>query len=117
MEKNWVKSVLARDTAALEKVLATDLIYAHASGVVDTKQSYIAKIKGGKQVYKSLEQRKMTVKMHGETAVTQCWARVTGVNPQGPFDDKIMMLHVWIKKAGAWQLAGHQTARVDALPD
>lgn len=117
LDKSWVKAVLSRDFSALDKMLAPDLIYGHASGVVDTKQTYIEKLKSGKQVYRTLEQRKMSVRLHGDAAITHSWARVTGVNPAGPFDDKIMMIHVWVKKGGTWRLAGHQTTRVDKLPE
>ena len=116
LDKSWSSAILAKDTAALDKLLDADLVYAHASGVVDTKPQYLTKIKSGRQLYKTFEQRKVSVKMHGDTAVTQSWARVTGVNQDGPFDDKIMLLHVWMKKGAAWRLVAHQTARVDKLP-
>lgn len=117
LDKAWIKAVLNRDLSALDKLLAPDLIYGHASGVVDTKQTYIEKLRSGKQVYRTLEQRKVSVRMHGDAAITHSWTRVTGVNPAGPFDDRIMMIHVWVKKGAAWQLAGHQTTRVDKLPE
>jgi ketosteroid isomerase-like protein len=116
LDAAWVKAVLSRDLAALDRLLAGDLIYAHASGVVDTKSQYIDKLRSGRQVYKTLEQKNISVRLHGDTGVTHSWVRVTGVNPQGAFDDKIMMLHVWVKKGPAWQLAAHQTTRVDKLP-
>lgn len=116
LEKSWVKAVVARDFAALDRMISPEIVYGHASGVVDTKAQWLDKQRSGRQVYKSLEQRGIVVKLHGNTAVTHCFARVTGVNPQGPFDDKIMMLHVWVQRGGAWQLAAHQTARVDKLP-
>ncbi|MBL8210818.1 MAG: nuclear transport factor 2 family protein [Bryobacterales bacterium] len=117
LEKSWQKAIVAKDTATLGKLLADDLFYGHASGVLDTKTAYIDKIKSGRQKYASFEQRALKIKLHGDTAVTHSWVRVTGVNQDGPFDDKIMMLHVWVKKPAGWQLAGHQTARVDKLPE
>jgi ketosteroid isomerase-like protein len=117
LDKAWIKAVLAKDMAGLDKILADDLIYGHASNVVDTKASYTEKIKGGKQVYKLMEQRKVTVKIFGTTGITQSWLHVTGVNPAGPFDDKVMMLHVWVKSGTGYRLAAHQTAKVDKLPD
>jgi ketosteroid isomerase-like protein len=117
LDKQWADAIQKRDAAFLDKILTNDLVYAHASGVVDTKATYIAKIKEGKQVYKSVDRMKITVNLYGaDTAVTHCWMRVTGVNPQGPFDDKVMMMHTWIKQGGNWKLAAHQTTRVDKLP-
>ena len=117
LDETWRKAVLAKDTAALDKLLAPDLVYAHATGIVDTKQTYLDKIKSGRQNYKSMELRQPSVRVYGDAIVTHSWMRVTGVNQAGPFDDKVMMLHVWVKKSnGAWQLAGHQTTKVDKLP-
>jgi ketosteroid isomerase-like protein len=117
MEKAWVSAVLKKDIAALDSLLSKDLLYGHASNVLDTKDSYLGKLKSGAQVYRTMEQRKLQVRMHGATAVTHSWMHVTGTNPQGEFDDRIMMLHVWVKQGRGWKLAGHQTARVDKLPD
>lgn len=116
LEKRWVKAILTRDAAALDALLMDGLVYAHASGVVDTKASYIEKIRGGRQKYASLEQRKMTVRQYGDCALMHCWAHVTGVNPAGNFDDKVMMMHTWVQTKAGWRLAGHQTTKVDELP-
>ena len=116
LDKNWVKAVLAKDFAALDRMYTDDIVYAHASGVVDTKASYMEKVKSGKQVYKAMDQRKVSVRLHGDAAITHSWMRVTGVNAQGPFDDKVMMVHLWVMKNGQWRLAAHQTTRVDQMP-
>jgi ketosteroid isomerase-like protein len=116
LDKRWSDAIIKQDTAALDKLLASDLVYGHASGVLDTKATYLSKIKEGKQVYKSFDQRSVTVNLYKDSAVTHSWARVTGINPQGNFDDKIMMLHIWVKQGNEWRLAAHQTARVDKLP-
>ncbi|MCS7025367.1 MAG: nuclear transport factor 2 family protein [Bryobacteraceae bacterium] len=116
LDRAWRDAVVQRDFARLDQLLAPDLIYAHASGVVDTKQSYLEKLRSGKQIYRTLEQHKVSVRIHGEAAITHSWVHVTGTNPAGPFDDKVMMLHVWVKKGTSWLLAAHQTTRVEALP-
>lgn len=116
LDKAWSKAILARDAAALEKLLDKDLIYAHSTGIVDTKAEYIEKIRSGRQVYKTFEQKNVSVRVRGDSAVTHSWARITGVNQAGNFDDKLMILHTWVKSPGGWQLVAHQTTRVDKLP-
>lgn len=118
LDTAWGKAIVAKDAAKLEKLLDDGLIYGHASGVVDTKKSYLDKIRSGKQNYKSLEQFKVTVRMleGGSSALTHSWLHVTGVNPAGPFDDKVMLLHVWSKRGNDWKLIAHQTAKVDSIP-
>jgi ketosteroid isomerase-like protein len=113
VEKNWASKVLAADTAALDRMMADDIIYAHASGVIDTKASYLEKLKSKRQVYKTLEhQKKLETRMHGDTAITHGVIRVTGINPAGNFDDTVMMIHVWVKRGGEWKLAAHQTTKI-----
>lgn len=116
LDKQWSDAIVKGDTATLDKMLANDLVYAHATGIVDTKASYIAKIKERRQVYKSFEQRNPVVNLYKDSAVTFSWVRVTGTNQAGVFDDKIMLIHFWVKQNGAWRLAGHQTTKVDKLP-
>lgn len=111
-EKNWASKVLARDVKALEKIVADDLIYAHSTGIIDTKQTYLAKIGEGRQVYTKVEHQKIETRLHGSSAITHCIMRMMGTNPAGPFDDKVMMMHVWVKKGAHWVLAAHQTTRI-----
>jgi len=116
LDKQWSDAIVKSDTATLEKLLAPGLVYAHATGIIDTKTSYIAKIKERRQVYKSFEQRNPIVNIYTDAAVTFSHVRVTGANQAGPFDDKIMLIHFWVKQNNAWRLAAHQTTKVDKLP-
>jgi ketosteroid isomerase-like protein len=116
LDKQWSNAIVKGDTATLDKLLASDLVYAHATGIVDTKTSYINKIKERRQVYKSFEQRNPTVNIYKDSAVTFSWVRVTGTNAAGAFDDKIMLMHFWVKQNNAWRLVAHQTTKVDKLP-
>ena len=116
LDRLWRESILKKDFAAVEKMLGDDLIYAHATGIIDTKTSYMAKLRSGKQLYRTMAQQNLSVRQHGDTVVTHSWMHVTGVNQAGEFDDKVMLLHVWVKKGGHWVMAGHQTAKVDKMP-
>lgn len=116
LDKQWSDAIVKGDTATLDKLLTDDLVYAHATGIVDTKASYIAKIKERRQVYKSFERRNPVVNLYKDSAVTFSWVRVTGTNQSGAFDDKIMLIHFWVKQNNAWRLAAHQTTKVDKLP-
>jgi ketosteroid isomerase-like protein len=111
-EKKWAAAIVAKDGATLEKLLGDGLIYAHSTGVVDSKKSYIAKVTSGKQRYEGAEYKDETVKLYGTTAVGHGHMRMWGVNQNGKFDDLVMVLHVWVKTAGGWQLAAHQTTKL-----
>jgi ketosteroid isomerase-like protein len=118
LDSVWATAIMGKDVSQLELLLADDLIYGHASGVLDTKSSYIEKVASGKQIYNSLEQKNIRIRLLGsDAAVSHSWMHVTGTNANGPFDDKVMMLHVWTKRDNSWKLLGHQTAKVDEIPD
>jgi len=112
MERAWVQAITTRDAAILANLLDDQLIYAHATGIVDTKQEYIAKVTSGRQKYEGVDHESTDVRLFGDTAVVHARMHMWGVNPAGKFDDRLMMMHVWVKKGGAWQLVAHQTARL-----
>ncbi len=111
-EKAWAVAVTAGDNAALERMLADQLIYAHASGAVETKDEYLKRLRAGAQKYDTVDHQTMTVRMYGEAAVVHANMRMVGTSNQRAFDDRVMMLHLWVKQGPAWRLAAHQTTRL-----
>jgi ketosteroid isomerase-like protein len=111
-EKAWAAAVVAKDYTKLESMLTPDLIYAHSTGIIDDKTQYLTKMKTGKQMYAGIEHTSTTVRLHGDSAIAHSKVRMHGTNATGPFDDKLMMIHVWVKSKGKWLLAGHQTTRL-----
>ncbi len=111
-EKGWAAAVVARDYAKLDRVLNNRLIYAHSTGVIETKSDYLGKLKSGKQRYDVIDHQKMEVRVHGNAAVVHSLVRMQGESATGPFDNKLMMIHTWVKSGGAWQLAAHQTTKL-----
>ena len=45
LEDERYAAMLAKDVAALERLLHPDLVYMHSSGIADTKASYIAGVR------------------------------------------------------------------------
>ncbi|MBL0159301.1 MAG: nuclear transport factor 2 family protein [Bryobacterales bacterium] len=111
-EKAWGAALVARDGAALEKIYTPELIYAHSTGKVETKAQYMERLKGGKQRYDSVTHESTQVVRYGDSAVAHSIARMTGRNDAGPFDDHLMILHLWVRQGGGWRLAAHQTTKI-----
>ena len=111
-EKAWAAAVEKQDFAKLDAVLHDDLIYAHSTGVIETKGEYLGKLRKGTARYDGIEHHKTTVREHGDSAVAHSIVRMHGENSSGPFDNRLMMIHVWVKDGGAWRLAAHQTTRL-----
>jgi len=112
-EKSWAAAVVARDYAALERILHGDLIYAHSTGVIETKGEYVGKLKSNTQRYDVLDHQKTTVKVHGNSAVAHSTVIMKGQSGDRPFDNRLMMIHLWVKESGQWRLAAHQTTQLD----
>lgn len=111
-EKEFSRAIQAKDTAALEVLLAPDIIYAHATGNIETRQQYLDRLKGGKQRYDSYTQEKIKIVPYGNSVVSHLSVRITGQNDAGAFNDHVLMMHHWVKVKGKWVLASHQTAKI-----
>jgi ketosteroid isomerase-like protein len=111
-EKAWATAVTSDDFDTLEKVLSEDVIYAHSTGVIESKSQYLGKLKGGTQKYEVIDHKKTTVKPFGDAAAAHSIVVMQGTNANGPFDHRLMMMHLWVKKDGQWRLAAHQTTRL-----
>lgn len=111
-EKAWAAAVAAKDFNALNAMLADNLIYAHSTGNVESKQVYLGNMKKGTQVYSSITHESTKVVSYGNTAVAHSNVSMKGTNAQGPFDNHLMMMHFWVKQGGKWMLAAHQTTKL-----
>jgi ketosteroid isomerase-like protein len=111
-EKAWGEAMVRGDLAALERIFAPRLIYAHATGIIQSKQGFLESLRSGKRKYESLTFEKITVVEYGKSAVTHSIYRVVGRSEAGPFNDHVMALHCWTREKGAWRLAAHQTTKL-----
>lgn len=111
-DQRWATAVKGGDTAALERMYTSGLIYAHATGKVEDKAQYIERLKSGKQKYNDVIIENSKVVAYGDSAVSHSTVRTIGTNDSGPFNDHVMMMHVWVKQNGQWRLAAHQTTKV-----
>ena len=88
------------------------LIYAHSTGIVDSKKDYIAKVTSGRQLYVGADHNSMTIRSYGDTVIVHANMHVWGANQAGKFDDVVMAMHTWVKRSGKWQLVAHQTTKI-----
>ncbi len=111
-EKAWAEAVVKKDVAALEKIYTPALIYAHSTGNIDDVTRYVTRLKEGKQRYDNVIHESTKVVVYGNAAVAHSIARTIGQNDAGPFNDHLMMMHLWVKQGKTWRLAAHQTTKI-----
>jgi hypothetical protein len=102
------------DVPALDKLLADDLTYVHASGKVDTKSSFLDAIRSDQLHYISWQARAMHIRVLGDTAVLdgEYLVRVIDrrVKPE-PSDVNLFILSVYARRNGRWQQIAWQSTR------
>ncbi len=69
LERKRFAAQVSKDFDFLEKIFADDLVYTHSNAKVDNKISYIASIKDGKSVYKSVDLQEISVREYNKIAV------------------------------------------------
>jgi ketosteroid isomerase-like protein len=111
-EASFRAAILARDVNALDALFAPKIVYAHATGKIETKAMYLDRLKEGKQRYDSYTAERNDIVVYGDSAMSHLTVRVTGRNDAGAFNDHVLMLHHWVKEKGKWRLVSHQTAKI-----
>ena len=117
-QKERMQAMVRGDVEALGRLLADDLTYTHASGVIDTKASLVSSIQSGKLKYKSIDPGQPRVRVYGNTAVLTGTATVQVESTMaGPAPFQIHFTDVYVKKgAGPWQAVAWQSTRPPAPP-
>jgi ketosteroid isomerase-like protein len=111
-EQAWAKAATENDQAALANVLAPKLVYTHSTGLIESKSEYMKAVDTF-QKYKAIEFENMRINVYGNAAIVNSKARMVGTTRGTPFDNQLLIIHVWVKQGGKWQLAAHQTTRLN----
>jgi ketosteroid isomerase-like protein len=102
------------DVAALDGLLADDLVYTHASGKVDSKASFLDDIKAGLLRYKVIRPEEPNLRVYGDTAVATGLAAVEVNNHGQELNMKLRYTDVWVNRGGKWQMVAWQATRLPA---
>ena len=106
-EDRRYEALLGPDLPALEQLFHDRLSYAHSSGIRDTKDEYLAKIRDGYYDYARLDHPVERVDVLGDTAVVvgRMSADLEVQGTAKTIDN--LALAVWARTAGAWQLIAY----------
>ena len=105
LEDRRCEAMVKDDLAALDALMAEDLIYTHSSALVDTKASYLESLKSGLVKYKKIDREDIEMRAHDNAVFVTGKARIA-VRARG--EDKTLILrysNVWLKKDQGWQFA------------
>ena len=112
-DKAWAAATVKGDAAQLNQLLADDLNYIHSTGAIDTKATFIDKLKTGYQKYFKFEHEEIDVRLYGATAVLTGTANVASSTKDVVIPkNHLRFIHVWYYSNGAWQLVAHQALKI-----
>ncbi len=105
----WREAAIKKDAAGLQRFLADDLGYSHSNGKTQTKAEYIdAVLKSGH--YESFTDSETKISIYGKAAVLRGFVDVKVENQQ-PY--RVLTLEVYVQNSGQWQMAAHQSVRIN----
>jgi ketosteroid isomerase-like protein len=116
IEDNWSNSINMRDQYGLELVLSPLFVDVSATGDITTRNQQLADLIGGEDKTLHLDQKVITVRMLGDTAVANGTYVLHHKAANGQVDEKGVFTHVFERTRGGWSCINSQrtSLRTDA---
>ncbi len=108
IEDNWSNSINARDQYSLELVLSPLFVDVSANGDITTRNQQLAQLLTGEDKTLHLEQRVITVRLLGDTAVANGTYVLHHKVSSGQVDEKGVFTHVFERIRGGWVCVNSQ---------
>jgi len=108
IEDTWANAINSRDQYSLELVLSPLFVDVSASGDITTRNQQLAQIITGEDKTMHLEQRVVTVRLLGDTAVANGTYVLHHKAVSGQVDEKGVFTHVFERLRGGWVCVNSQ---------
>ena len=108
LEQQRCRAMLADDMPALSALLAPDLRYVHATGIVDSRDSLLAKLGTRQIVYKQLVLAPVQCTQGADLGAVAGEMRATVLRGGEQRQIAASYLALWQLRQGQWQLAAYQ---------
>ena len=109
LERDWARAIVAKDAAAIERLLADDFT-GTSQEVVYSKADAIGDVRGD-TTYESLDLTNIKVRVLGDTAVATMDQTEKGTHAGEPFSGHYLFTNVWVKRNGQWQVVASHGSR------
>jgi ketosteroid isomerase-like protein len=108
IEDTWSNAINVRDQYSLELVLSPLFVDVSASGDITTRNQQLAQLITGEDKTVHLEQRVVTVRLLGDTAVANGTYVLHHKMSSAQVDEKGVFTHVYEKMRGGWVCVNSQ---------
>jgi ketosteroid isomerase-like protein len=112
LDRKRMQAMAQKDVAALNDLIADDLIYTHSSARIDTKQSLIGNMQSGATVYNSVEPSDVKAQDLGSAVVLTGVAKIQVTSGGKPNAFAVRFTDVYADRGGKWQMVTWQSTRL-----
>ncbi len=111
-DRQRMAAMVALDMAALDEMLADDLIYTHSSAKVDGKASLLQAMSSGTNAYTALEPSDVAASDLGEIVMLTGSAAMTVSLSGRPTSFRVRFIDLWANRDGVWRMVAWQSTRL-----
>jgi len=112
LETAWNQAEKNKDAAALDQLLAPQLVYIDYDGSISTKQEFLANIKSEGLSPEQIVNEQQTAHVYGECAIVTGVYREKGTNKGKPYTRRGRFTDTWVKLNGTWQCVASQSTLI-----
>jgi ketosteroid isomerase-like protein len=112
LDKERMDAMAKKDIAALNALIADELVYTHSTARLDTKQSLIGAMQSGATVYTGVEPSDVKAQDCGDAVVLTGIARINVVSGGKPNAFSVRFTDVYANRGGQWQMVTWQSTRL-----
>ena len=109
LEREWVAAILAKDTAAIDRLLSEDFV-----GTTNDQKYYktdaVADVQTG--THESLELNDIEVRVFGNAAIATMSQNEKSRHEKEDFSGKYLFTNVWVKTGGEWRAVASHGSRI-----
>lgn len=110
LETAWNHAIEAKDTKALDMLLASTFIAIEIDGSLSSKSEFLASIKDPEYKPSQAVNEQISIQVYGDTAVVVGIFRIKGIEKGKPYVHRERFTDTWIKHDQTWQcVASHST--------
>ncbi|HJQ21819.1 MAG TPA: nuclear transport factor 2 family protein [Gemmatimonadaceae bacterium] len=107
LEDAWIRAVIARDSAAFNRLLHPDFVYTEDDRVSSRAQLIRDVVTTGDTTTAGRNED-MRVRVHGNVAIVTGWLILTGRAGGTPFERRYRYTDTWVKVDGRWRVLAAQ---------
>ncbi len=111
LDTEYQAAVKGNDVAAMDRILADDMVLVTGNGSVYTKADFLEEAAGKTMIYERQEDSHQTVRLWGDTAVITALLWAKGKDRGEPFEYKVWFSDTYVLTPIGWRYAFGQSTR------